>query len=157
MFSHLGSLYFFRLKSRARFSKLPFLFQSLKASISNLCKPYITSRKLHIFKITVNPFWSEIFLPLSFHKSICQNFAAFFVDRNLQLKKIKRTEKKGTESVMDEKFSVLFWTEFQVGELKFQVKKVEKWLKRSSFFGTHSTVGPRCMSLRYPSFQKLRR
>jgi hypothetical protein len=39
----------------------------------------------------------------------------------LQLKKIKRTEKKGTESVMDEKFSVLFWTEFQVGELKFQV------------------------------------
>jgi signal transducer and activator of transcription 5B len=41
--------------------------------------------------------------------------------RNLQLKKIKRTEKKGTESVMDEKFSVLFWTEFQVGELKFQV------------------------------------
>jgi len=41
--------------------------------------------------------------------------------RNLQLKKIKRTEKKGTESVMEEKFSVLFWTEFQVGELKFQV------------------------------------
>jgi len=41
--------------------------------------------------------------------------------RNLQLKKIKRTEKKGTESVMDEKFSVLFWTEFQVSELKFQL------------------------------------
>lgn len=41
--------------------------------------------------------------------------------RNLQLKKIKRTEKKGTESVMDEKFSVLFWTEFLVGELKFQL------------------------------------
>merc|ERR1719414_2198670 len=41
--------------------------------------------------------------------------------RNLQLKRIKRTEKKGTESVMEEKFSVLFWTEFQVGELKFQV------------------------------------
>jgi signal transducer and activator of transcription 5B len=34
--------------------------------------------------------------------------------RNLQLKKIKRTEKKGTESVMEEKFSVLFWTDFQV-------------------------------------------
>merc|ERR1712018_383798 len=32
--------------------------------------------------------------------------------RNLQLKKIKRTEKKGNESVMDEKFAVLFWTEF---------------------------------------------
>ena len=41
--------------------------------------------------------------------------------RNLQLKKIKRTEKKGTESVMDEKFSVLFWTEFLIGELKFQL------------------------------------
>jgi len=39
----------------------------------------------------------------------------------LQLKKIKRTEKNGTESVMDEKFSVLFWTEFQVSELKFQL------------------------------------
>lgn len=45
-----------------------------------------------------------------------------FNSRNLQLKKIKRTEKKGTESVMDEKFSVLFWTEFLVGELKFQVQ-----------------------------------
>lgn len=41
--------------------------------------------------------------------------------RNLQLKKIKRTEKKGTESVMEEKFSVCFWTDFLVGELKFQV------------------------------------
>ncbi len=45
----------------------------------------------------------------------------FFFFRNLQLKKIKRTEKKGTESVMDEKFSILFWTDFVVGELKFQV------------------------------------
>merc|ERR1719219_2222190 len=41
--------------------------------------------------------------------------------RNLQLKKIKRTEKKGSESVMEEKFAVLFRTDFQVGELKFQV------------------------------------
>ena len=41
--------------------------------------------------------------------------------RNLQLKRIKRTEKKGTESVMEEKFSVLFWTEFTIGELNFQV------------------------------------
>jgi len=39
--------------------------------------------------------------------------------RNLQLKKIKRTEKKGNECVMDEKFSVIFWTDFTVGELKF--------------------------------------
>lgn len=55
---------------------------------------------------------------MEFHAATKQVSVAF---RNLQLKKIKRTEKKGTESVMDEKFSVLFWTEFQVGELKFQL------------------------------------
>ncbi|XP_071451764.1 signal transducer and activator of transcription 5B isoform X2 [Hetaerina americana] len=43
--------------------------------------------------------------------------------RNMQLKKIKRAEKKGTESVMDEKFSLLFQSNFSVGggELVFQV------------------------------------
>lgn len=43
--------------------------------------------------------------------------------RNMQLKKIKRAEKKGTESVMDEKFSLLFQSHFNVGggELMFQV------------------------------------
>ena len=41
--------------------------------------------------------------------------------KNLQLKKIKRTEKKGTECVMDEKFSILFWTEFALNDLKFQL------------------------------------
>lgn len=43
--------------------------------------------------------------------------------RNMQLKKIKRAEKKGTESVMDEKFSLLFQSQFNVGggELMFQV------------------------------------
>uniref|UniRef100_A0A0K8T940 Signal transducer and activator of transcription n=1 Tax=Lygus hesperus TaxID=30085 RepID=A0A0K8T940_LYGHE len=43
--------------------------------------------------------------------------------RNMQLKKIKRAEKKGTESVMDEKFSLLFSSQFSVGsgELMFQV------------------------------------
>lgn len=41
----------------------------------------------------------------------------------MQLKKIKRAEKKGTESVMDEKFSLLFSSQFTVGggELVFQV------------------------------------
>lgn len=41
----------------------------------------------------------------------------------MQLKKIKRAEKKGTESVMDEKFSLLFSSQFSVGggELVFQV------------------------------------
>lgn len=33
----------------------------------------------------------------------------------MQLKKIKRAEKKGTESVMDEKFSLQFQSSFAVG------------------------------------------
>lgn len=43
--------------------------------------------------------------------------------RNMQLKKIKRAEKKGTESVMDEKFSLLFQSAFSIGggELMFNV------------------------------------
>lgn len=43
--------------------------------------------------------------------------------RNMQLKKIKRAEKKGTESVMDEKFSLFFESRFSIGggELMFQV------------------------------------
>lgn len=41
----------------------------------------------------------------------------------MQLKKIKRTEKKGTESVMDEKFSILFSSKFFIGnELQFEVR-----------------------------------
>lgn len=44
----------------------------------------------------------------------------------MQLRKIKRAEKKGTESVMDEKFSLLFQSKFSVGggELVFQVGQV---------------------------------
>jgi len=41
----------------------------------------------------------------------------------MQLKKIKRAEKKGTESVMDEKFSILFSSTFFIGnELQFEVR-----------------------------------
>lgn len=36
--------------------------------------------------------------------------------RNMQLKRIKRAEKKGTESVMDEKFCLHFQCQFTVGE-----------------------------------------
>ncbi|XP_054092036.1 signal transducer and transcription activator-like isoform X3 [Zeugodacus cucurbitae] len=43
-------------------------------------------------------------------------FSASF--RNMQLKKIKRAEKKGTESVMDEKFSLLFYTTVVFNEYK---------------------------------------
>ena len=35
--------------------------------------------------------------------------------RNMQLKKIKRAEKKGIESVMDEKFALLFYSQFKIG------------------------------------------
>ena len=37
----------------------------------------------------------------------------------MSLKKIKRAEKKGTESVMDEKFALLFWSEFSIGNGEF--------------------------------------
>ena len=44
---------------------------------------------------------------------------------NLQLKKIKRPEKHANKGVMEEKFSIVFWTEFVMGEgepeLKFQL------------------------------------
>lgn len=43
--------------------------------------------------------------------------------KNMQLKKIKRADKKGTEAVTEEKFCILFQSNFQLGngELMFQV------------------------------------
>lgn len=43
--------------------------------------------------------------------------------RNMQLKNIKRADRKGTETVAEEKFCILFSSDFDVGgnELKFQV------------------------------------
>jgi len=57
---------------------------------------------------------------MEYHQSSRQLSVSF---RNMQLRKIKRAEKKGTESVMDEKFSLLFQSQFSVGggELVFQV------------------------------------
>ncbi|XP_055847354.1 signal transducer and transcription activator isoform X4 [Episyrphus balteatus] len=46
-------------------------------------------------------------------------FSASF--RNMQLKKIKRAEKKGTESVMDEKFALLFYTSVIVNDYRIRV------------------------------------
>lgn len=41
----------------------------------------------------------------------------------MQLKKIKRADKRGTDSVMDEKFSILFSSKFCIGnELQFEVR-----------------------------------
>lgn len=42
--------------------------------------------------------------------------------RNMQLKKIKRAEKKGTESVMDEKFALLFHSKFHTGDMHLSVR-----------------------------------
>ncbi|XP_022249691.1 signal transducer and activator of transcription 5B-like isoform X2 [Limulus polyphemus] len=57
---------------------------------------------------------------MEYHHATRQLSVSF---RNMQLRKIKRAEKKGTESVMDEKFSLLFQSEFKVGgeELVFRV------------------------------------
>ncbi|XP_014280381.1 signal transducer and activator of transcription 5B isoform X2 [Halyomorpha halys] len=57
---------------------------------------------------------------MEYHTATRQLAVSF---RNMQLKKIKRAEKKGTESVMDEKFSLLFSSQFSIGngELVFQV------------------------------------
>jgi signal transducer and activator of transcription 5B len=49
--------------------------------------------------------------------------------RNMQLKKIKRAEKKGTESVMDEKFALLFHSQFKIGTSE----TFEVWVS-SAFF-----------------------
>ncbi|XP_032579145.1 signal transducer and transcription activator isoform X2 [Drosophila sechellia] len=46
-------------------------------------------------------------------------FSASF--RNMQLKKIKRAEKKGTESVMDEKFALFFYTTTIVNNFQIRV------------------------------------
>lgn len=42
----------------------------------------------------------------------------------MQLKKIKRAEKKGTESVMDEKFALLFKSTFQSADVQISVSSV---------------------------------
>lgn len=57
---------------------------------------------------------------MEYHQGTRQLSVSF---RNMQLRKIKRAEKKGTESVMDEKFALLFQSQFKVGggELVFQV------------------------------------
>lgn len=57
---------------------------------------------------------------MEYHQATGQLSVSF---RNMSLKKIKRAEKKGTESVMDEKFALLFWSEFPIanGEHSYQV------------------------------------
>jgi len=57
---------------------------------------------------------------MEYHQSFGQATGQLSVSfRNMSLKKIKRAEKKGTESVMDEKFALLFWSEFSIGNGEF--------------------------------------
>lgn len=62
---------------------------------------------------------------MEYHQATGQLSVSF---RNMSLKKIKRAEKKGTESVMDEKFALLFWSEFSIGngEFHYQVSHTNK-------------------------------
>lgn len=46
----------------------------------------------------------------------------------MQLKKIKRAEKKGTESVMDEKFALLFKSTFQTADIRINVRQKRGFL-----------------------------
>lgn len=59
-------------------------------------------------------FAKQSYLKIKKKKKIQLKFC-LLVTRNMQLKKIKRAEKKGTESVMDEKFSLQFQSSFAVG------------------------------------------
>ncbi|XP_015789254.1 signal transducer and activator of transcription 5B [Tetranychus urticae] len=56
---------------------------------------------------------------LEYQSTTGQSIAHF---EHLILKKINRTEKKGTESVTDEKFALLFQATIKLGELVFHVK-----------------------------------
>ena len=66
---------------------------------------------------------------MEYHQATGQLSVSF---RNMSLKKIKRAEKKGTESVMDEKFALLFWSEFSIGngEFHYQVRPYSMSLKK---------------------------
>lgn len=56
------------------------------------------------------------------HRLIC-------ILRNLQLKKIVRSDKKSSESVMDEKFSLLFEYKIQIKNMSFNVSVTFEILK----------------------------
>ena len=58
---------------------------------------------------------------MEYHQATGQLSVSF---RNMSLKKIKRAEKKGTESVMDEKFALLFWSEFSIGNGEFHYQVI---------------------------------
>ncbi|OQR79811.1 signal transducer and activator of transcription 5A-like [Tropilaelaps mercedesae] len=56
---------------------------------------------------------------MEYHQATKQLSVSF---RNMLLKKIKRAEKKGTESVMDEKFCLIFESMVKVGDMTFCVQ-----------------------------------
>ncbi|OQR75549.1 signal transducer and activator of transcription 5A-like [Tropilaelaps mercedesae] len=56
---------------------------------------------------------------MEYHQASKQLSVSF---RNMSLKRIRRAEKKGTESVMDEKFCLLFQSSVKVGDITFSVQ-----------------------------------
>ncbi|XP_053210534.1 signal transducer and activator of transcription 5B-like isoform X2 [Panonychus citri] len=97
----------------------------VRASILNESQARNLMQSSHDGNITLTDASSGAILnresPIECHPTTKQFIANF---RTMTLKKITRTEKKGTESVMDEKFAILFQAVFKIaaGELVFYVK-----------------------------------
>ena len=104
----------------------------LSLSWSALATLSITSKQWNITRSIPHHIYFKIYLNeyVQFFSVFSMNlqWTLFFVQatgqlsvsfRNMSLKKIKRAEKKGTESVMDEKFALLFWSEFSIGNGEF--------------------------------------
>lgn len=65
--------------------------------------------------------WSSYLISVSTAHNVC-----VFVFTSQSLKRIKRSDRRGAESVTEEKFTVLFESQFSVGgnELVFHVKVI---------------------------------
>ena len=94
-------------------------------------------------------------LDQSFHFQATGQLSVSF--RNMSLKKIKRAEKKGTESVMDEKFALLFWSEFSIGsgEFSYQASWIH-WSPMSKYLGPTTIIylGNRVLTLKISYLEK---
>lgn len=65
----------------------------------------------------------------SFENDSKHNHRLICILRNIQLKKIVRYDKRTSESVMDEKFSLLFEYKFQIRNMSFNVSVTFEILK----------------------------
>lgn len=104
--------------------------QAQQTQQTNKCSEHTCGEILNStgnMEVTINIYAKEEFLSnfilhfLTQYNETTKQLSVSF--RNMQLKKIKRAEKKGTESVMDEKFALLFQSSFAIGhgDLVFSV------------------------------------